>query len=259
MEKNLQFDLIIVVFGCDSIIKYKNQILKIKETYEKTINKYKNIKILYFLGDKSSKSLEGENLIHIKNLKDDYFSASYKQWFGLNYVKKNFNTKFVMCIGTDTFINIPKLMKFLKNYDPEENLYIGGTCAVCRPNRIINNRNIYFHSGGPGVILSKSCLNKIYPKISNVDKYLKEWTDMCKKTKKNRLIAACDVAIAYLIHMPDINSKIIKVNGFFHCNYVGYPCCRNKFPYEAVISCHYMSLKDFDNFNNILLSNNFYI
>ena len=59
---NIEFDLIIVVYGCDSIDKYKNQILKIKETYEKTIDRYDNIKIIYFLGPKHDNCLENENI-----------------------------------------------------------------------------------------------------------------------------------------------------------------------------------------------------
>ncbi|MDC0141998.1 fringe family glycosyltransferase [bacterium] len=253
-DNKFQFDLIIVVYGCDSIIKYKNQILKIKETYEKTINKFENIKILYFLGNKDVDSLEGENLIHIKLLEDNYFSASYKQWFGLNYVYRNFNTKFIMCIGTDTFINIPKLIKFLKKFNPKENLYIGGHGC----HRKLLNIETYFHSGGPGFILSKACLNKIYPKISDVDLFLKKWINICKKSNNTRIICACDVTMGYLSQMADINSTIKKEQGFYHCNHKGYPCHRNKFPYKDIISCHNMSLNDFDEFNSILLDNNFF-
>tara|TARA_Y100000389_G_scaffold44231_1_gene38920 strand:+ start:94 stop:915 length:822 start_codon:yes stop_codon:yes gene_type:complete len=255
IDNKFEFDLILMFFGCDSKIKYKNEILKIKETLEKTINKHKNIKILYFLGNKTDNSLKGENYIHIKNLKDDYFSASIKQWFGLNYIYKNFNTKFVMCCGTDTFPNIPKLINFLKKFDPKENLYIGGHGC----HRTILNKKIYFHSGGPGFILSKACLNKIYPKISDVDSFVKEWKSICNLSNTPKLISACDVAIGYLVQTNDINSLIIKQKGFYHCNYKGHPCCKNKFRYKDIISCHNMSLNDFNVFNNILLNKNFFL
>ena len=255
INNKFEFDLILMVFGCDSKMKYRKEIFKIKETFEKTINKYKNIKILYFLGNKNQDSLEGENFIHIKNLNDDYFSASTKQWFGLNYIYKNFNTKFVMCCGTDTFPNIPKLINCLKKFDPEENLYIGGHGDY----RKILNKNIYFHAGGAGVILSKACLNKIYPKISDVDNFLKEWISICNLSNAKGFIPACDVALGYLIQTSDINSLIKKEKGFYHCNYNGYPCCRDKFLYKDIITCHNMSLNDFDDFNNILLHNNFFL
>ena len=46
IDNKFEFDLILMFFGCDSKIKYKNEILKIKETLEKTINKHKNIKTI---------------------------------------------------------------------------------------------------------------------------------------------------------------------------------------------------------------------
>lgn len=250
------YDLIIVVFGCDSIDKYKRQVLKIQETYEKTINNYDNVKILYFMGEKHSNQLENENIIHIDNLKDTYYSASYKQWFGLNYVYKYYNTKFVMCFGTDTFINVPKLLNFLNDFNPDENLYIGGHGC----HRRLNNKRTYYHSGGPGFILSKCCLHKLYNKISNVEECLKEWTNICETSRNGGLITACDVAMGYFAQTQEINSKIIKVEkGFYHCNYNGNPCCQNKFKPSEIISCHKMSLKNFEEFNEMLLNNMFYI
>ena len=254
LNDKLVYDLIIVVFGSDTIKKYRDQILKIKETFEKTINNFETVEILYFLGNYNYNSLANKNLIHIQDLEDDYISASYKQWFGLNYVHKNFNTKFVMCIGTDTFLNIPKLINFLKQFDPNENLYIGGHGC----HREILNKKIYFHSGGPGFILSRSCLNKIHPVISNVDDFMNLWKSVCNRSNHQDLITACDVAAGYLVQMSDIHSTIKKEKGFYHCNYKGYPCHINKFIYRDIISCHNMSLDDFDMFNNILLDNNFF-
>ena len=256
VTKNIKYyDIIFIVYGCDSINKYKNQIIKMKEIYDKIDNAFKNIKILYFLDNKHSDSLEDKNIIHIKNLNNDYISASYKQWFGLNYVYKYFNTKFVMCIGTDTFINIPKLLNFLKKFNPEENLYIGGHGC----HRKILNTKIYFHSGGPGFILSKVCLNKIHPYISNINIFMDEWIKLCNISKSEYLIYACDVAMGYLAQRSDINSIIKKEKGFYHCNYKGFPCHINMFSYENIISCHNMSLNDFDNFNTILKNNNYFM
>ena len=44
------YDIIFCIFGCDTIPKYKNEILKINETWGKIALQY-NIKLLYFLGE----------------------------------------------------------------------------------------------------------------------------------------------------------------------------------------------------------------
>jgi len=248
---NIKYDLVIVVYACDTINKYRNQILKIDDTYKKIILLYPNIKIIYMLGEEGV--LKGEQFIHIKGVKNDYFSASYKQWFGLKYVHENYNTKFVMCIGTDTYLNIKKLVCLLNNYDYKKNLYIGGHGC----HRLILNTNTYFHSGGPGFILSKGCLIKIYPKIKDVNQFVDWWINICKGT---RLKTACDVAIGYLITLNDINSEVIKVKDmFYHCNYLGIPCHKNIIKMHNIVSCHNMSLTDFDNFTKILEANNYFI
>ena len=53
--------------------------------------------------------------------------------------------------------------------------------------------------------------------------------------------------------------SIIKTDGFHHCNFRGYPCCREKINMKDILCCHLMTLKDFDEFNIILKKNNFFI
>ena len=48
------YDLIIGVYACDTQIKYKNQILKMNETYNNLLGEYKNIKLIYFLGEEKT-------------------------------------------------------------------------------------------------------------------------------------------------------------------------------------------------------------
>ena len=257
-NKQQIYDLIIIVYACDTIDKYKHQIHKIEDTYEKIINKYDNIKILYFLSENGP--LKGTKFIRLDNVDDSYFSATLKQWYGLKYVYENFDTKFAMCIGGDTYLNIKKLDQFLKQFNPNKNLYIGGH----GDHREINNKKIYFHSGGPGFILSKGCLKKVYAKICNVNEFINEWINLCNDYCKY-LIDACDVAMGYLASTNEINAQIINAHtddltlGFYHCNYKGRPCHRNKINMQDIISCHLMTLDDFDDFTAILEKNNYFL
>jgi hypothetical protein len=247
------FDLIICVYACDTIEKYKNQILKMNDTYVKVLSEYPNIKLLYFLGETIS-DLVGEQYINLKNVQNDYLSASFKQYLSIKYIYENFSTKFIMCIGTDTYLNIKKLNLFIQNFNYEKNLYIGGHGCI----RTIGDKKIKFHSGGPGFILSKKCVELIYLKLENFMEY---WFNICKNNNVDYLIPCCDVGIAYLVSLDEINTEIINIPElvFTHCNYLGIPCHPNQIDYNKLISCHNMTLNDFDNFTMILNQNNYFI
>ena len=249
----MEYDLIICLYGCDTIQKYKHQIYKLNEVYNDVLREYPNIKIIFFLGEEKT-DVHGDNYINLHGVKNDYLSASYKQFLGLKYIYENFKTKFVIVCGTDTYLNIPKLNNFIKNYDPNDNLYIGGH----GDNRNLVTTSVFFHSGGPGFILSCSCLTKIYPKLHN---FMNEWILICKKNNIEYLISACDVGIAYLVNLKEISAKTIDVGElvFTHCNFRGYPCHAGKINYETLVSCHNMSLSDFDEFTQILKKNNYFV
>ena len=96
--------------------------------------------------------------INLQGVKNDYLSASYKQFLGMKYIYENYKTKFVICVGTDTYLNIPKLISYINNFDYTDFLYIGG--HGCE--RQIGTKKYYFHSGGPGFIITYNILKKIY-------------------------------------------------------------------------------------------------
>jgi hypothetical protein len=248
------YDLIICVYGCNTIKKYNDQIIKINETWGKKCQEYKNIKLLYFLGETINPYNTTSDYIYLPNIQNDYLSASYKQYLGLKYIYDNYKTKYIICCGTDTYLNIPKLLNFINKFDSNDNLYIGGHGC----NRSINNKNIYFHSGGPGFIITYPCLSELYPYLENI---MKEWPGICINNKSENLIAACDVGISYYLQLDNMNTKIIKTNdlSFIHCNYKGVPCHINEIDIKTIISCHSMSLNDFDEFTKLLIENDFFI
>lgn len=252
-----EYDLIILIFACDTIEKYKKQIEIINLTWGKKCEEYDNILILYFLGEEKTNYFKDYNNIKYINLNgvtNDHLSASYKQFLGMKYIYENYKTKFIMCIGTDTYLNIPKLLSFINIYNHMDNLYIGGDGM----SRQIGHKEYYFHSGGSGFILSYNCLTKIYDSLYNL---MENWINVCDQNNVSYLINACDIAISYYLQQPEINSKIIKINdlSFLACNYKGAPCYRNLIIMDNIISCHFMDENDFYNFTEILNKNNYYI
>jgi len=252
---NKSYKIIIGVISCITIEKYMLQIKKINETWGN--NHSTSVKILFFLGEQqllNNNNFNNEQYIYLNGVDNDYLSASYKQNLGLKYIYDNYNCNFTMIVGSDTFLNIPKLLLFLDNYNCEDNLYIGGHGC----HRQISNKLYYFHSGGAGFILSSFALKQLYPYLFNL---FYNWSNICKKNNIEYLIDACDVAISYFLQ-EYTHINIIKIDDllFRHCNYKGQPChLNNHSSIHNIISCHLMSLTDMDEFNNILLSNNYFI
>jgi len=268
------YDIIFCIFGCDTIPKYKNEILKINETWGKVALQY-NIKLLYFLGEEKT-DLIGEQYIHLPNVSNDHFSASDKQNLGLKYIRDNYDTKFVYICGTDTYVNIKKLLIYLKNFNHNDNLYIGGHGYHKEFSKYI----FYHHDGGAGIILSLGCLKKIYYMLEDM---FNEWKLVCNINYRNDAIVGCDLALGYFVQLEHINSTIIKNDiAFFRCNYKGISplnqegrCCikytkpieyqwgvsegRCPIRLENIIACHNMSLLEFDEFTKILEDNNYFV
>jgi hypothetical protein len=250
-------DLIILVYACYTVEKYKNQIEVINSTWGKKCETYKNIKILYFLGEEKITGFNDTDCIKYINLpkvNNDYLSASYKQFLGMKYIYENYTTKFIICIGTDVYLNIPKLLLYINNFDYRERLYIGG--HGCE--RQIGSIKYYFHSGGPGFIITYNVLERLYDLLPNL---MEQWINLCNVNNISYLISACDVAISYYLQQPDMNVKIIKTNdlSFLHCNYKGFPCHPNQVNMSNIISCHLMNNSDFHNFTQILNDSNYFL
>jgi hypothetical protein len=250
-------DLIVLVYACYTVEKYKKQIEIMNSTWVKKCETHKNIKVLYFLGEEKINGFNDTDCIKYINLvgvKNDYLSASYKQFLGMKYIYDHYKPKFIICVGTDTYLNIPKLLSYINNFNYDDCLYIGG--HGCE--RQIGNKKYYFHSGGPGFIITYGCLKKLYSLLHNL---MEEWINICNKYNISYLIPACDVAVSYFLHQPNINATVIKENNlsFCHCNYRGYPCHPNQVNVSNIISCHLMNENDFYNFTNILKDNNYFI
>ena len=145
--------------------------------------------------------------INLPGVKDDYLSASYKQFLGMKYIYENYKTKFIICCGTDTYLNIPKLLLYINTFDYNDCLYIGGHGC----NRQIGGKNYYFHSGGPGFIITYNCLKKIYNLLDNL---MEKWINICNIDKMQRRIPSCDVAISYYLQQSYISCCDLEAYDF---------------------------------------------
>jgi hypothetical protein len=245
------YKLVVCVFACNTIEKYRNEILKIEETWGKTAKKM-GIKIVFFLGGANNNLVEGENYVYLQGVGDDYNSASYKQNLGLKYVYENYDADFVYVCGTDTYINFYQLIPYIDTLDLSENsaLYVGGHGDW----RMVAGKNTYFHSGGPGFFISRAALKMIYPKLQSM---ASDWFKLCDENGCANLKPACDLAFAYYLYAIG-NIKIIISDKFYNCNYKGqcynntYKCCLIRFPVKYIYACHNMSLTDFEEYSAIL-------
>jgi hypothetical protein len=275
-----EYDLIICVYGCDTIPKYNEQIRVINDTWGKLCNISElNVKLLYFLGEKTNDdSFIGENYIHLPGVCDDYSSASYKQYQGLKYIHENFKYKFVFCCGTDTYVNIPKMLGLKHNLDYNVNFLIGGDIGW----RIINSSRYLFFFGGAGFLLTKKSLSLLYPLLPNI---MDKWTEICIHNKidfepndkyynveKNLIVTiehidSCDVSISYFLQQPEINTKLINLPKLFYfCNYRGFTYDPDKPIYEIkpvysdhIVTCHLMTTQDCYDFTKLLIEKSYYM
>ena len=224
--------LAVGLLACCSKDFYNEQIKACKETWCNS-----DIPIYYFTGEKCSGNCEN-NVIHLPNVKDDVLSATYKQWNGLRWLyEKHPEAKFYYFAGTDTYARLDKLIEYLKNMNSEENLYIGGHGFI----RNETGKEIYFHSGGSGFILSNSLMKNIYELIPD---WIEKWNSHTNWWIK----IACDWSIGCLFDHYNIDIKTIKSDNFYACNWKGFvkggkKCC-NDINIEDLLVCHYMEPND---------------
>ena len=248
--------LIFNIFGCATIDKYKQEILKINETWGKTAEEL-GVKILFFLGEEKTDLIDDSKYIYLNNINNTYSSIGHKQYLGLKYIHDNYDADFIFICGTDTYPNIKKLLLYLTQFDSNEKLYIGGDDGY----RDIGISNIRYHTGG-GFLISKGILNELYPSLDNLQN---EWNNICKINRCDYLIDACDVSIAFFISKCNNVKLIDKENSFYGCNYKGFAnnntleCCSKKININEILSCHHMTLSDFDEYTFILIQNNYFI
>jgi hypothetical protein len=259
-NKKNSLKLAICVFGCATVAHYKNEILKIEETWGKRATE-KNVRVFYFLGEEQTDLVDECKYIYLKNVDNDYMSATDKQNLGLKYIYENYNAEFIFVCGTDTYINVDNMLLYVDGLDSKKPLFIGGHGDY----RTLD-KPYYFHCGGAGFIITHECLNYIYSALSTIKE---DWIKKCTGTHFSELIPACDVSLSYYLQtiIGDKLQIIENKQQFFGCNYKGivlhrgtgsFFCCNKIIQLKTLISCHCMTAVDFDEFTKILEDNSYF-
>jgi hypothetical protein len=216
--------------------KYKNQILGCMETWGKDAEN-KNVIVKYFCGD--IKDTNYTFTTHLDGVIDDYYSATFKQYYGLKYLLEYHKSEFYLIIGTDTYVNIDRVLNMLNKYDPNYSLIIGGYGQT----RHIFNYNVFFSLGGGGIILSHSALTQIEPLFNN---FLLEWEEETQKPQYNYLKPACDVSLYHLAWRERVTPIIER--DMYSCSWIGdfYDNSNiiDTINIDKIISCHFMERED---------------
>ena len=168
-----------------------------------------------------------------------------KQCCALKHAYRALKSEFVYVCNAKTFVNFHNLMPFVKTLDYRKCVYAGGHGTE----RNISGVDVYFHSGGPGYILSRACLRMLMPFF---DSMKEKWVSFCDPD----LVEGRDVCLAfYLNQLVGVDAlEIVKSPHFYNCNHHGYcygnsfQCCGGKVMQKEIIGCHHMSANDMDEY-----------
>ena len=243
MENKPKYKLIIGVTACATVPNYKARILKIRETWYKRALE-KNILVLFFLGEEPT-DLVGPEFVYLPGVGNDYPSVCLKQNLGIKYAMDHYDFDFLHIPDSDSFLVVDNMMRLLENYDPTENVAIGGNGDY----RTIAGKPMYFLNGGPGYVLTKACCQALYGYLENL---AEDWRRFCIENGDDYFIPASDVSISYFLQHKT-NTRIAKEDDkFFYGTYRECGCEFGK-P-VTIVSCHSMKSQDYDIFQWILRS-----
>jgi hypothetical protein len=236
--------LIIILFACATIPRYKEEIQTIEQTWGHTARAL-GIPVFYFLGEEQT-DLQGPQYIYLNGVKNDYQSASYKQFLGYQYILRQYNPDTIFCAGTDTFINIPKLQQLVSVINPESAFLVGNSGTLKEIGSFIGD---YF-SGGCGLLTTRETHRRI---IGFTPFIVDQWINICNEFRSD-LSPACDVALSFLCHYCSV--QFLQCMNMYEFSYNSCDPIQGTVNQSELISCHSMSKDDFFTFNTILETNN---
>ncbi len=147
---------------------------------------------------------------------DDYDSAVPKQFLGLKHMYENYKTDWYIFVGCDTYIYHNKLKEVLSKYDSNKSLYIGGKKHAGDFQELYSSDTPckYFISGGPGIILSRKLVEKIYYILNECTEI---WVNGLAEFNSKAHPASGDVAMAYILWKKFNIFATLLNDGFYHC------------------------------------------
>jgi len=243
--------LSVLVYGCATKPRYLEELQSIDETYKKHCDA-NGVPLYVFLEEQAG--VEKPHYIRLPGVPDTYESNVPKTFLGLKWMMEHVtDLQSVLVIGTDSYPNIPKLLRYLKTLDTTQPLYIGGHGGTVP----VYGEETYFHSGGGGFVLTRPLLDQLYPLLAFIPR---NWSNLCMNTTFYKLMGAGDVAAAYYIYRT-CKYEIVYTPGvsFSGCDHRGYPCHIGVQEPKTILCCHLMTRDKMLEFTSLLEQNNFFL
>jgi hypothetical protein len=191
--------LCILVFGCVVIDKYKEEVDGIISSWGINCDELE-VPYFIFVGKNHEEFESNKHIISLesKGVIDDYTSASFKQYLGIQWILSKYEPEFLYITGSDIYVNVEEMLKVINNYDPNVSLFIGNGLYMCR----IFEYDFQIHCGGAGFILSRNTINTIKPHLY---KFQERWLSIVTQFPHyNMYIPACDVSMSLLCYLKEI-------------------------------------------------------
>lgn len=236
-----------IVFGCLTKPKYKQQVLDCWNTWVQDALEL-SCPVWFYTGKVPTEELPHELVPRCVDCgyDDSYFSATFKQWLGLDdSINREPDCDFYFLCGTDTYVRIPELLHTLRTQDATQELQLGGSSNYTAYQGV---QQTYF-SGGAGILLTRPAALKIQP---NIEAFLEEWLDTAHEPVRvehpdgtvwvANILFACDSALGVLCTRLGIKSVELGDWLMYGAgNYKSSILVPNKW-----ISCHLMTHEDFE-------------
>ena len=209
-------EYIYCVFACDTNEKYKDQINKIEEIWNKDAEGVDRKdaegvdrkdaegpesidKLLFIVGD--SGPLDGDHYIRVENVGNNHLSAADKKYLGMKYIYENYDFNFLyICSITDTtFVSVNDVKKCVL----EKNIYKNDFLVLGERGGSLMFRevNVHYLSKDTGILLTKPTVKSIYPQLHTLQE---EWRDVCNACNYFSYISAFNFSISYFLKMYNI-------------------------------------------------------
>lgn len=191
----------IVVFGCLTKPKYRQQLEDIWHTWGKEAIRLGCL-IRFYVGDiPDDISPDMRTICMNVQEGDDYISATFKQWRGMEFmVDGEERCSWYYICGSDTFLHVGNALAKLKGFDCERPYYIGGGTGL----ETVAEMEYTYFSGGAGFFLTYLACQKLMEEFQEfiywwleVATPLVDYEENGKKLKKS-ILAASDLQLGVL-------------------------------------------------------------
>ncbi len=236
-----------IVFGCLTKPKYKQQVLDCWNTWG-TDALDRDCPVWFYTGKVPSEDLPSELASRCIDCgyDDSYFSATFKQWVGLDdSINRENSCDFYFLCGTDTYVRIPELLERLRTVDATHELQLGGSFNYTAYKGV---QQTYF-SGGAGILLTRPAALKLQPQIEG---FLQEWMDTAHEPVRVEhpngtvwvvnILFACDAGLGILCNRLGIQSVQLGDWLMYGAGNYMSPILEP----HSWISCHLMTHEDFE-------------